>query len=227
MNEIFIINKPINWTSMDVLRKMRNILQIKKIGHAGTLDPLATGVLLVCTGTMTKKIQEYMDLQKEYIAEVDLTAFSHTDDLEGPFIKVDIKQIPTKEQILKTIKTFIGTIQQIPPKFSAIKIQGKRAYKKARNKEVFTMLPRIITIYDIKLIFYRWPKLTIEVTCEKGTYIRSLARDIGQALHTGGFLSQLTRTAIGHYKIEQTQTLEEVAKRQAQSVRFDKEPKCF
>lgn len=196
---------------MDIIAKMRNILGMKKIGHAGTLDPLATGVLIVCTGTMTKKINEFMDMKKEYEAEIDLTAFSDTDDAQGPLHLVEVKTVPTLQQIQTVLATFIGTTTQVPPKFSAIKINGKRAYKKAHHKEDFDMPPRQVTIYDISIISYRWPKLTISVSCAKGTYIRSLARDIGTKLQTGGYLSGLIRTAIGQHHIEDAITLEQLA----------------
>ena len=211
MNKTFIINKPLEWTSMDVIAKMRNILGMKKIGHAGTLDPLATGVLIVCTGTMTKKINEFMDMKKEYEAEIDLTAFSHTDDAQGPLHPVEVTKAPTMQEIETVLATFIGTTTQIPPKFSAIKINGKRAYKKAHNKEEFIMPPRQVTIYDISIISYQWPKLSITVSCAKGTYIRSLARDIGKKLQTGGYLSGLIRTSIGQYTIQDAITLEQLA----------------
>lgn len=210
-NKIIILDKPLNWTSMDVLRKLRNILKIKKIGHAGTLDPLATGVLIVCTGKMTKKINEFMDMPKEYIADINLTAFSQTDDAEGPFEKIDVTTIPTLQDIQTIVKNFIGDIIQTPPLYSAIKINGKRAYKKARAGEIFNMPSRTVIIHNIEIITYKWPILQIKVNCSKGTYIRTLARDIGTMLHTGGYLSALKRTAIGPYTLTQAQTLEEVA----------------
>lgn len=200
-NNIYIIDKPIHWTSMDIIRKMRGILKIKKIGHAGTLDPLATGVLIVCTGAMTKQINTFMDMPKEYTAEINLTAFSITDDAEGELQVVKPNRIPTQEEIIATLQKFVGSIIQVPPIYSAIKINGQRAYKKARRHEKFKMPERNVTIHNIKLVTYTWPTLTINVSCSKGTYIRSLARDIGTALHTGGYLTQLTRTAIGPYTL--------------------------
>lgn len=210
MDNIFIINKPLTWSSMDVVKKMKGILQMKKIGHAGTLDPLATGVLIVCTGKMTKKINEFMDMHKEYIAEINLTAFSETEDAEGPFNPVEIQHIPTQQKIETVLQSFIGTIEQVPPKFSAIKINGQRAYKKARSNETFEMPTRLVNIHEISIISYDWPTLTIHVNCAKGTYIRSLARDIGTKLNTGGYLTALTRTAIGQHTLDQVQTLEEL-----------------
>lgn len=195
---------------MDVVAKLRSILQMKKIGHAGTLDPLATGVLIVCTGTMTKKISEFMDMHKVYIAHINLSAISDTDDAQGPIHPVETHNIPTEQDVKQAIQSFIGTIQQIPPKFSAIKIQGRRAYKKARNNETFTMPPRFVTVHSIEIISYQWPNLQLNVNCGKGTYIRSLARDIGSALSTGGYLTALTRTAIGPYDIQDSTTLDQI-----------------
>ncbi len=210
MDNIFIINKPLEWTSMDVIRKMQRILNFKKIGHAGTLDPLATGVLIVCVGKATKRINEFMDMQKEYVTDINLTAFSETDDAQGPLHPVEIQHVPSKQEVEKVLQNFIGDIEQIPPKFSAIKIQGKRAYKKAHAKEKFNMPPRHVTIHSIELINYTWPYLTIKVTCSKGTYIRALGRDIGAKLQTGGYLASLTRSAIGPYILDQAQTLEQL-----------------
>lgn len=217
-DHIFIIDKPLEWTSMDVLRKMRNIIQIKKIGHAGTLDPLASGVLIVCTGKNTKKINEFMDMSKEYIADINLTAFSKTDDAEGPFEQVKVITTPTNNDVKHAIKKFIGTIEQTPPKFSAIKINGKRAYKKAREGEDFEVPKRTVTIQKIEILSYEWPRLSIKVSCSKGTYIRSLARDIGASLGTGGYLSKLIRTAIGPYTLEQAITLEKFEERYKKSL---------
>lgn len=195
---------------MDVLRKMKYMLKIKKIGHAGTLDPLASGVLIVCTGKMTKKINEFMEMPKKYKAQINLTAFSDTDDAEGPLTKITNISIPSLDTVKQIISTFIGDIKQTPPKFSAIKINGKRAYKKARQGEDFEMPTRTVTIHAIEIVTYEWPTLTINVTCSKGTYIRTLARDIGLSLSTGGYLTQLTRTAIGPYKLQDAVTLEKL-----------------
>lgn len=206
---------------MDALRKMQSIFNFKKMGHAGTLDPLATGVLIVCTGKMTKKINEFMNMQKEYITEIDLSAFSSTDDGEGQIQHVEVTTIPTQQDVEKVLQYFIGSIEQIPPKFSAIKIQGRRAYKKAKAQEDFNMPPRTVTIHSLELLNYSWPKLTIKVICSKGTYIRSLGRDIGKQLKTGGYLTKLTRMAIGPYTLDQAQTLEELNE-QAKSISVER-----
>jgi tRNA pseudouridine55 synthase len=205
MDGLLILNKPINCSSMDVIRRIRKLTGIKKVGHAGTLDPLATGVLLVCIGKSTKKISTLMDLKKEYITKIDLHAFSTTQDAEGELTSVEINKIPTYEEIEQILNSkFIGNISQIPPKFSALKINGVRAYKKAANGEDFEINARNITIYSIEIISYNWPLLEIKVNCSKGTYIRSLAQDIGKELKTGGYIIELIRTAIGNYTLEQT-----------------------
>lgn len=203
MNGLLVINKPLTYSSMDIIRILRRITGIKKIGHAGTLDPLATGVLLVCIGKATKKIETLMNTSKEYLAEIDLTAFSETDDAEGKLTLVEVNKIPTVKEITETITSFVGNISQIPPKYSAIKIQGQPAYKKVLRGEEFEIKPRIIQIYAIEIISYEWPKLTLNVKCGRGTYIRTLARDIGTKLNTGGYLTGLIRTGVGSYKIDQ------------------------
>ena len=208
MDMILIINKPLNWTSMDVIRKVRGKLKIKKVGHAGTLDPLATGVLIVCTGKNTKKINEFMDLHKEYIATIDLAYVSTTDDGEGEITPARIESIPTKETVLETLKQFTGEISQTPSKFSAIKIQGRTAYERARKNEEFTMPSRQVTVHSIELLDYTWPICKIKVSCSKGTYIRTLAKDIGSTLNVGGYLIGLERAAIGDYTIDQSIELE-------------------
>jgi tRNA pseudouridine55 synthase len=202
MNGMLIINKPLTWSSMDVIRKLRRITGIKKIGHAGTLDPLATGVLLVCIGKTTKKINELMVTQKEYIADIDLSVFSTTDDAEGELSQVSIKNIPSQEQVEQIISSFIGTIEQTPPTFSAIKIGGKPAYQWAREGKEVPIAARSISIDAIDILSYDWPKLQLIIRCGKGTYIRSLARDIGIALKTGGYLTGLIRTKVGPYTIK-------------------------
>lgn len=203
MNGLFVINKPRAITSMDVIRIIRRRTNIRKVGHAGTLDPLATGVLLVCLGTATKKINQLMDQSKEYEAEINLSAFTETDDAEGEPIPQNIASIPTLEEINTILPAFIGAIQQTPPKYSALKINGVRAYHKAARGDQFVMQSRTINIHGIQLISYSWPILTIKVHCGKGTYIRSLARDIGTKLNTGGYLTKLTRTSIGSFTLQQ------------------------
>lgn len=212
MDSILIINKPLYLTSMDVIRKIRKKLNIKKVGHAGTLDPLATGVLIVCTGKSTKKISSFMDLPKEYVTTIDLAHVSTTHDGEGEVTPADVEKIPTQEELLKVLEAFTGDILQVPPRHSAIKVNGKVAYKMARNNKEFTMPPRHVTVHNIELINYEWPLCTIKINCSKGTYIRSLGRDIGRSLNTGGYLIKLERTAIGEYTIDQSVNLTDFIK---------------
>lgn len=203
IDSILIINKPLYFSSMDVIRRLRKKLNMKKIGHAGTLDPLATGVLIVCTGKKTKLINQFMDLPKEYVTTIDFSHVSTTDDGEGTITKVKVDTVPTKEDLIKAFKVFTGNILQVPPKYSAIKIQGRVAYKMARNGETFIMPPRQVSVYSIELLSYEWPLCTIKIKCEKGTYIRSLGADIGKELKVGGYLTKLERIAIGEHTVEE------------------------
>jgi tRNA pseudouridine55 synthase len=207
MNQILIINKPVGLTSMDVIRRIRKKYNIKKAGHAGTLDPLASGILIICTGKETKNIQSFMNMEKEYITIINLSAFSETDDAEGQLTTVNINQIPTIEEITHILKNFIGEIDQTPPKYSAIKINGQPAYKRVRNGEQVELKSRKVKIEKIEIIDYKWPELKINVICQKGTYIRSLARDLGIALKTGGYLQELSRTRIGNFKLENAELI--------------------
>jgi len=202
MKKILLLNKPVHYTSNDVIKIIKKITNRKKVGHAGTLDPLAQGLLIVCIGREnTKHIQDFMDLTKTYQATINLTAISVTDDAEGPFTPISIVQIPTLENVQAALEKFIGTQQQVPPVFSAIRVDGVRSYKRARKNQEVTLAPRTITIHSITLLKYEWPEIIIEVHCSKGTYIRSLARDIGTMLNTGGYISNLIRTHIGNFTI--------------------------
>ena len=208
---IFLINKPLNITSMDVIRYLRKITGIKKIGHAGTLDPLAKGLLIVALGKGTKLINNFMGLPKKYKTTIDLRSFSKTDDMEGEKTNVEIKKIPTIEDIVKIIKIkFTGDIEQTPPIYSAIKVKGKRAYDLARQGKDVKLRPRTVHIYKIKILKYQWPFLTLKIKCSKGTYIRSLGRDIGIALGVGGFLTKLKRLSIGKFKLEKATNLKDI-----------------
>jgi len=209
---MIIIDKPLGDSSMQMIRIIRKLTGIRKVGHAGTLDPLATGVLLVCIGReFTKKINQLMETKKEYVAKIDLSAFSETDDSEGKLTHIEIKKYPSQQQIEEVLQTFIGKQKQMPPKYSAIKIGAQPAYKMARKNIDFKLGKRDIEIHEIKLLDYKAPILNIGVTCGKGTYIRSLARDIGEKLGTGGYLSSLKRTAVGEYRIESAHTLENIS----------------
>lgn len=206
--EIIPINKPYTWTSFQIVNKVRYHLSRKygikrfKVGHAGTLDPLATGVLLLCTGKATKRIEELQNHTKEYVAEITLGATTPSYDLEHPVNATFPYEHITKDMVEETLKRFIGTIAQRPPLFSACKVDGKRAYDLARGGSDMQLAPKQIRIDEIELLDYDLPRIKIRVVCGKGTYIRSLARDIGEALNSGGHLSDLQRTRIGNYRIE-------------------------
>lgn len=206
--EIIPISKPYTWTSFQIVSKVRYHLSRKygikrfKVGHAGTLDPLATGVLLLCTGKATKRIEELQSHTKEYIAEITLGATTPSFDMEHPLDATYPYEHITKEMVEDVLQQFTGDIEQRPPLFSACKVEGKRAYDLARKGSDMQLEPKKIRIDSIELLEYDLPRIKIRVTCGKGTYIRSLARDIGQALQSGGYLSDLIRTRIGEYKLE-------------------------
>ena len=205
--EIIPIFKPYTWTSFQIVNKVRYQLSRKygikrfKVGHAGTLDPLATGVLLLCTGKATKRIEELQQHTKEYEAEIMLGATTPSYDMEHPVNETFPYEHITREMVEDTLKQFIGEIAQRPPLFSACKVDGKRAYDLARKGSDMQLEPKQIRIDNIELLEYDLPKIRIRVTCGKGTYIRSLARDIGEALESGAYLSELTRTRVGEFKL--------------------------
>lgn len=205
--EIIPVYKPYTWTSFQIVNKVRYHLSKKygikrfKVGHAGTLDPLATGVLLLCTGKATKRIEELQKHTKEYEAEITLGATTPSYDMEHPVDATFPYEHITREMVEKTLKQFIGDIAQRPPLFSACKVDGKRAYDLARKGSDMQLEPKQIRIDNIELLEYDLPKIRIRVTCGKGTYIRSLARDIGEALESGAYLSELTRTRVGEFKL--------------------------
>ena len=207
--KVMLVNKPIEWTSFDVVRKIRNMIRIKKVGHAGTLDPLATGLLIVCTGRFTKKINEYMSQEKEYTGTLTLGATTPTYDLESdPGNCKDVDSI-TKEKILNATQQFVGEIMQVPPAHSAIKIDGKRVYELARQGKEVKIEPRKITIKEFEITAIEMPVVSFRVVCGTGTYIRSLAHDFGAALGCGAYLSSLCRTRIGDSKLEDALSMQE------------------
>lgn len=206
----FAVYKPKGMTSHDVVDKIRQITNIKKVGHAGTLDPLAQGVLVIGVGReATKRLNEVVKKEKEYLATIQLGATSTTDDKEGKIIKTQ-KIKKTKKQINKVLKKFVGHIEQIPPAFSAIKIKGRPAYKIARKGSTPKLKPRKVEIKKIELIEYKYPAIKLRVTTGPGVYIRSLARDIGQQLKTGGYLTDLERTRVGKFTKTNALTLSQL-----------------
>ena len=222
--QMLLIDKPLQWTSFDVVRKIRGLLKIKKVGHAGTLDPLATGLLIVCTGKYTRKINEYMAQEKEYTGTITLGSTTPTFDLESEpenFISCDHL---TGEKIRAATDPFKGEILQMPPIHSAIKQQGKPVYELARKGLEVKLEPRKLTIYTFEITEIRLPVVSFKVICSTGTYIRSLANDFGQALGCGGHLSSLCRTRIGNFHLKdayQLKTLQEKITEETGSIKKD------
>ena len=212
---VLYFDKPLTWTSFDLVNKARNILRYKlgmkkvKIGHAGTLDPLATGVMIVCTGKCTKQIETFQYHTKEYIATLQLGATTPSFDKETEIDATYPTEHITDEQVRTTLSRFLGEIQQIPPKYSAVKINGKRAYDYARKGQEVDIKPKTLVIDEIELLSFSQSELRIRVVCSKGTYIRALARDIGEALQSGAHLSALRRTRIGEVTLNDCLSLEQ------------------
>lgn len=213
MNGFLIINKPAGITSHDVINQVRKISGVKRVGHSGTLDPFATGVLLVAIGNTTRLLEYTHDFQKTYRAEFTLGATSDTDDITGKITQSEAlisKQIP-KSKIQSTLKQFGGAIAQIPPAYSAVKVKGKKLYEYARRGETVARQPRPVIIHSIKLLSYEYPLVKLEVHCGTGTYIRALARDIGEKLGTGGYVSHLVRKSIHTFHISVAKPLSELS----------------
>jgi tRNA pseudouridine55 synthase len=207
---VLLIDKPFEWTSFDVVNKLRFKLKIKKIGHAGTLDPLATGLLIVCVGKMTKQIEAFMGLEKEYTGKFVIGQTTPSYDLETPVSDPkDISEI-TDAMVHAATLPFLGKISQLPPLHSAIKIGGKRAYEFARQGKEVTLQPREVEVSKFEITAVALPEISFRIVCSKGTYIRSIARDFGDALGVGAYLSHLCRTRIGSYHLEDALKIEEV-----------------
>jgi tRNA pseudouridine55 synthase len=206
--KVILIDKPLEWTSFDAVKKVRILTRISKVGHAGTLDPLATGLLIICTGKFTKKINEYMGMEKEYTGTFTLGATTPTYDLEStPENLKDISHL-TAEQIHNATALFTGPIMQVPPAHSAIKKDGKPVYLAARKGENVVLEPRPVTIHQFVIEKIELPILHFRVVCSTGTYIRSLANDFGAALGVGGYMSSLCRTRIGIFSVEDALSLD-------------------
>jgi len=211
------VDKPYDWTSSDVVRKLK--VQLRrighrkiKIGHAGTLDPLATGVLLICIGKATKRVEELQAEEKEYVAEIELGATTPSYDLEHPVDERFPYEHITRERVEEVLKAMLGEQAQVPPVYSAKQIDGKRAYEYAREGIEVEMKRAQITIYDAKLLTYELPRIVVSIRCSKGTYIRSIARDLGVELGSGGHLTGLRRTRSGNFRAEECYSLESVEK---------------
>ena len=213
--EVLYFDKPLKWTSFAVVNKIRyhicRKLGVKKlkVGHAGTLDPLATGVMIICTGKATKRIEEFQYHTKEYIATLQLGATTPSFDLEKEIDATYPTEHITREKVEEVLKQFVGTIEQIPPVFSACKVDGKRAYEMARKGDEVELKAKTLVIDEIELLECNLPEIKIRVVCSKGTYIRALARDIGQALDSGAHLTGLIRTRVGEVKLEDCMKVED------------------
>jgi tRNA pseudouridine55 synthase len=217
-----LVDKPEGMTSHDVVDYLRRITKIKKIGHAGTLDPIATGLLILGIGReATKKLSEFQKLDKEYIAKIKLGSKSDTFDKEGKIEEIKFEKIPTKEEIEEVLKSFCGEILQTPPPYSAKKIKGKKAYELARKGMKTELSPVKVKIYQIEILNYSFPYLEIKVSCSSGTYIRSLANDIGEKLKAGGLIEELRRTKIGNFKVENAQKLSQINSENWQNFLFE------
>lgn len=215
-----LVDKPEGWTSYDVIRALQPLFPSYKVGHTGTLDPLATGLLILCVGRATRLVPFFQELPKEYRTTIKLGAVTETDDREGEEqFRCTVPSID-REQLQRVLQKFIGTIWQVPPRYSAIKKRGQRSYKQARQGKSVALEPRLVEIFSIEILALSLPFVELYVRCGKGVYIRSLARDIGEALGTGGYVYALRRTAIGPFSVSsalkpaeiQTQAQESVAK---------------
>lgn len=206
--QVILIDKPLWWTSFDVVRKCRNLITHKlaikkiKVGHAGTLDPLATGLMIICSGKATKRISEWMDLDKEYVATIELGRTTPSFDLETETDAVFPTEHISRESFEHSLKKFLGVTQQIPPLFSAKNLQGKRAYTFARKGSDIELAPQPVSISEIELLRFDLPVAEVKIRCSKGTYVRALARDIGSANQSGACLTGLRRTAIGNFEVK-------------------------
>lgn len=204
---VLLLDKPYRWTSFDVVNYIRKALKVK-IGHAGTLDPLATGLLILCTGSFTKKIEDYMGMEKEYTGTITLGATTPSFDLESEVDKTFPTGHITPELIKSAAQKLMGQYEQLPPLFSAKRIDGERAYLKARRGEDAVIKTKLVSVTVFEITAVNMPEVEFRIVCGKGTYIRSLARDLGALLDSGGYLSSLRRTRIGNFKVDEAQTIE-------------------
>jgi tRNA pseudouridine55 synthase len=196
------LNKPAGWTSRQAVDRVARLVKPAKAGHAGTLDPLATGVLVICVGQATRLIGFVQEQPKTYRAEFLLGKRSDTDDVTGNVVDVALDRIPERDEVGSALAGFVGRIQQVPPQFSAVHVDGRRAYKLARRGEAVELSPRTVEIHGIDLMRYEFPRLELKIACGSGTYIRSIGRDLGETLGCGAVMSELRRTAIGAFAIE-------------------------
>lgn len=207
MNGLLLVDKPVGITSFDVIRRLRRITGVKKIGHAGTLDPLASGLMLLLFGNATKQAGSFSRLDKHYLAVVRLGLASTTGDEEGEKMPVS-SRVPSADELHSALKGLTGTLEQTPPVYSAIKINGQEAYKRARRGETVEMPSRTVQVYTAKLLSYEYPLAKVEWHVSSGTYVRTLAADLGKRLGTGAYLTGLARTAVGGFGLEQAVSLD-------------------
>lgn len=208
--EVLLVDKPLTWTSFDAVKKIRGAVKIKKVGHAGTLDPLATGLLIICTGKMTKQIDTFQGQEKEYTGTICLGKSTPSFDLETEVDEETPIDHITEEALHEAAKELTGALMQVPPLFSAVKIDGKRAYKHARKGDDIELKARPVEVKVFEITQVALPYVSFRIVCSKGTYIRSLARDFGFSLQTGAHLTELRRTRIGDFTIEQALPLPEL-----------------
>jgi tRNA pseudouridine55 synthase len=212
---ILVLDKPLGLTSMTAVAAVRRRAGGVRTGHAGTLDPLATGVLVLALGRATRSIERLMATEKRYRTEIDLTAFTTTDDREGERTEVAAAAPPDEAAVRAALARFTGTIQQRPPAFSAMKVGGRRAYAAARKGTPMELAPRPVRVDAIEPVAYRWPLVTLDIRCGKGFYVRSLARDLGVALGTGGHCASIRRTAVGPFTLDEARPLDALPQRLA------------
>lgn len=208
--EIILVNKPLNWTSFDIVARIRAMFEIKKIGHAGTLDPRATGLLILCTGKMTKKIDQFIGWEKEYTGLIEIGAVTKSFDTETEVIEQKDFSAVTKDEVEQILKSFLGVQQQLPPMYSAIKKNGRRLYKDARKGKEVERATREISIKEFEMTSFDPPHIGFRVVCSKGTYVRTLANDIGVKLGCGAYLKQLHRTRIGQFSVNDALPVEQL-----------------
>lgn len=209
VGQVILIDKPVNWTSFNVVSRVRRLTKVKKVGHAGTLDPLATGLLIVCTGKKTKEIFEYQAQRKKYTGIITLGKSSPSMDLATEITEIVLSDDLNEEKILSVKYKFLGNIEQVPPMFSALKHKGKALYKLARAGKEVERAPRQVEIFSFDITKIELPDIHFEIACSKGTYIRVIADDFGKELGCGGILSFLRRTEIGDYKVDDAFNLDE------------------
>ena len=209
-DKVILIDKPLRWTSFDIVKKVRYSLKIKKVGHAGTLDPLATGLLILCTGKKTKQIEEFMGLEKEYTGKLVIGKTTPSVDLETSFESEKSWEYIFPEDCIKISNTLTGEISQIPPAHSAVMVKGKRSYELARKGEKVELKPRNVLIKNFTLSNIDLPEIEFKIICSKGTYIRSLVRDFGELLGTGAYLAELRRTRIGSFDVKDSLQIDQI-----------------